>query len=142
LLVEQTNAEIKYDDLPVVQAIPLQMSQLFGNLVSNALKFIKPGVKPVITITSGTATKDELQKFHLLGGEYHYITVSDNGIGFSSEKADQIFNIFQRLHGKKDFEGTGIGLAVCRKIAQNHHGAIYATAEEGEGATFHVLLPK
>jgi signal transduction histidine kinase len=72
---------------------------------------------------------------------YHHITVEDNGIGFSSEHVDKIFNIFQRLHEKKAFEGTGIGLATCRKIVQNHGGYIYATSTEGMGASFHIILP-
>lgn len=72
---------------------------------------------------------------------YHHIRFSDNGIGFSPGYADKIFNIFQRLHGKKAYEGTGIGLATCRKIVQNHGGHIYATSVKGEGATFHILLP-
>jgi signal transduction histidine kinase len=72
---------------------------------------------------------------------YYHITIKDNGIGFSQQNARQIFDIFQRLHGKTDYEGTGIGLAMCRKIAQNHHGHIYAEATPGEGATFHLILP-
>jgi light-regulated signal transduction histidine kinase (bacteriophytochrome) len=141
LLIQQTHATIQYDHLPVIGAIPLQMSQLFGNLISNALKFIKPGTDPVINITAAQATKEEIAQLHLRPGDYYHIKVADNGIGFKQEKSDQIFNIFQRLHGKKEFQGTGIGLAMCRKIAQNHHGAIYATAEEGNGAVFHILLP-
>ncbi|WP_353720487.1 ATP-binding protein [Dyadobacter sp. 676] len=73
---------------------------------------------------------------------YHHLQVSDNGIGFDQNYAEQIFEIFQRLHGKKEFEGTGIGLAMCKKILQNHHGHIFATSENGEGATFHVILPE
>lgn len=96
---------------------------------------------PVINITSTKASDEAIQKAMLPAGKYHHIRVTDNGIGFNQEKADQIFNIFQRLHGKKEYEGTGIGLAMCRKIAQNHNGAIYATSSEGEGAEFNVLLP-
>jgi len=141
LLIEQTNAKVEFADLPVLSAIPLQMSQLFGNLVSNALKFTKPGVNPVISIRSTLAGKETIDNTSLHAGTYHHITVADNGIGFNQEKAEQIFNIFQRLHGKKDYEGTGIGLAMCRKIVQNHHGTIYATSAEGQGATFHILIP-
>jgi PAS domain S-box-containing protein len=142
LLVQQKHATIQHDVLPKVNAIPLQMSQLFGNLISNALKFTRPGVKPAITISVSDASAAELEKHELRDGAYHHISVSDNGIGFSQENAEKIFNIFQRLNGKKQFEGTGIGLAVCRKIAQNHAGAIYATSVEETGTTFHVLLPK
>jgi PAS domain S-box-containing protein len=142
LLIQQKNATITHDVLPQIDAIPLQMSQLFGNLVSNALKFARPGVNPVINISVSGASAAELQQHELPGSDYHHIQVTDNGIGFSQENAEKIFNIFQRLNGKKQFEGTGIGLAVCRKIAQNHQGAIYATSEDEKGTTFHVLLPK
>jgi hypothetical protein len=141
LLIQQTNATIQYDHLPVIEAIPLQMSQLFSNLISNALKFIKPGTDPVITITAEPADEANTQLLHLRKGTYHHLKVADNGIGFNQEKSDQIFNIFQRLHGKKEYQGTGIGLAMCRKIAQNHHGAIYAISSEGKGTVFHIILP-
>ncbi|MBO9564021.1 MAG: PAS domain-containing protein [Niastella sp.] len=141
LLIQQTNATIEYSNLPVIEAIPLQMSQLFGNLISNALKFIKPGMAPVITITAEPANSEAVRRLNLREGSYYYFKVADNGIGFNPEKSEQIFNIFQRLHGKKQYQGTGIGLAMCRKIVQNHHGAIYATAEEGNGAVFHIIVP-
>ncbi len=142
LRIEQTNAKLKVNELPALNAVPLQMSQLFGNLVFNALKFIKPGVAPEIIISCTNASAEDLADHDLPKGDYHHITVADNGIGFNEEKAEQIFNIFHRLHGKKDYEGTGIGLAMCRKIVQNHHGAIYATSGEQKGATFHIILPK
>jgi PAS domain S-box-containing protein len=129
LLVAQTSARLQYHDLPHIQGIPLQMTQLFGNLLSNALKYTRPAVPPVITITS------EQQ------GPYYHLRVSDNGIGFEPQYAEQIFRIFQRLHRKSEFSGTGIGLAICKKIVENHHGEIYATSIPGQGSTFHVLLP-
>lgn len=141
LLIQQKHATVEYKNLPTVNAIPLHMSQLFGNLISNALKFTRKHVTPVITITSEIADQDVLQSRGLSNMSYHHIKVSDNGIGFSPENAEKIFNIFQRLNAKKDFEGTGIGLAMCRKIAQNHNGDIFATSQEGEGTTFHILLP-
>lgn len=130
LLIEQKQAEIQYKDLPTIAAIPLQMAQLFGNLISNALKFSSTEVKPVISITAT-----------LLPGDQYKIEVSDNGIGFDQQYADQIFNIFQRLHRKTEFAGTGIGLATCKKIVQNHHGDIHATSVKGRGTVFTIILP-
>ena len=114
LLIEQKGATIEYKDLPVVEAIPLQMSQLFGNLISNSLKFSRPDVPPRLQITTSLLTKED---------------------------AAQIFNIFQRLHGKSEYAGTGIGLAMCKKIVQNHQGDIYAEGNIGDGAVFNVILP-
>jgi signal transduction histidine kinase len=143
LLIEQKSAKIIATDLPTVEAIPLHMSQLFGNLLSNALKFSRTDVHPQITITSSVASKEELTTLELDKYKPHYkIEVADNGIGFNPEHAAQIFNIFQRLHGKQEYEGTGIGLALCRKIVQNHHGKIYAVPEPGKGSRFVIVLPE
>jgi signal transduction histidine kinase len=143
LLIEQKNAKVTAINLPEISAIPLHMSQLFGNLISNALKFSKPGVPPDITIVANKVLQDELmQHAHLNpNAAYYKIELSDNGIGFNQEYAQQIFSIFQRLHGKKDYEGTGIGLAMCQKIVQNHHGEIYASGEAGKGSRFTIILP-
>jgi len=143
LLIEQKQAVVNCSPLPVIRAIPLQMSQLFGNLVSNSLKFSDGRRTPVITIKATPATPEEIKALAVpdKNKAYHHITVADNGIGFAQEYGEQIFNIFQRLHGKKAYEGTGIGLATCRKIVQNHGGHIYASSVKGEGATFHILLP-
>ncbi|MGX5854712.1 PAS domain-containing sensor histidine kinase [Dyadobacter jiangsuensis] len=144
LLIDQKQASVAYDGLPVVEAVPLQMSQLFGNLISNALKFTRSGVDPVISVSAAKLDKAALKSYPMLDARcaYHHLQVSDNGIGFEQLYAEQIFEIFQRLHGKKEFEGTGIGLAMCKKILQNHHGHIYATSTEGQGATFHILIPE
>lgn len=143
LLIQQKNAKIIAIDLPTFEAIPLHMSQLFGNLVSNALKFSRPGVDPQINITSSIASKEDLSSLELDKYKRHYkIEVADNGIGFNPEHAAQIFNIFQRLHGKQEYEGTGIGLALCRKIVQNHQGKIYAVPEPGKGSRFIIILPE
>jgi PAS domain S-box-containing protein len=143
LLIGQKQAVVNWSSLPTVRAIPLQMSQLFGNLLSNSLKFAEAGKIPVISVTASAAAWDEIKRLPLPDHSrgYHHIRFTDNGIGFSPEYADKIFNIFQRLHGKKAYEGTGIGLATCRKIVQNHGGHIYATSVKGEGAMFHILLP-
>ena len=129
LLIEQKCARLQYHDLPTIDAIPLQMTQLLGNLISNALKYSSPDGPPLITITSCTR------------GQQVHIEVHDNGIGFDQQHADHIFSIFQRLHRKTEYSGTGIGLALCKRIAQNHHGNITATSEPGQGATFHITLP-
>ena len=144
LIAEEKHAVITQSGLPVIEAIPLQMIQLFHNLISNALKYSRPDVPPVISISSVVLSADEAAKFELpeISTAYHKITFSDNGIGFSQEHASKIFNIFQRLHGKGQYEGTGIGLAMCKKIAENHHGTIYAVSEEGVGTQFTVILPE
>ncbi|RYJ38899.1 PAS/PAC sensor signal transduction histidine kinase [Flavobacterium anhuiense] len=142
LIIEQKNAVIQIGQLPVVQAIPLQMSQLFGNLLSNALKYTKPDAAPRISITASAMPESE-KRLHALDLELEYvkIEVRDNGIGFSQQHAEQIFNIFQRLHGNDQFSGTGIGLAMCRKIMQNHNGEITASSQEGIGTAFTVIMP-
>lgn len=144
LLIAQKRATLSYGDLPVVEAVPLQMSQLFGNLISNALKFTQSNVNPVISVSAELLDKAALRSYPMLDTRcaYYHLQVSDNGIGFDQHYAEQIFEIFQRLHGKKEFEGTGIGLAMCKKILQNHHGHIYATSREGYGAVFHILIPE
>jgi PAS domain S-box-containing protein len=143
LLIEQKKAIIHCEPLPVIQAIPLQMFQLFGNLLSNSLKYSKPDEPPVITITAALLKREVLTEYMKtdLQSEYYKIEFKDNGIGFKQEYAGRIFNIFQRLHGKTEFAGTGIGLAMCKKIAQNHHGDIQAQGKPGYGATFTILLP-
>ena len=142
LIIEQKNVMLTIDDMPVIEAIPLQMTQLFGNLISNSIKYSREEVAPVITVSVSLATPDELNKYHLSSAcEYYKINFKDNGIGFKQDYAHQIFNIFQRLHSKNEYWGTGIGLAMCKKIVQNHNGDIFAFSNEGEGAHFVVYLP-
>jgi PAS domain S-box-containing protein len=142
LLIEQTGATIQYTELPVLNAIPLQMQQLFGNLISNSLKFIRPGKAPVITITSHPVNVLEIDDIQLDKElEYHLIQFSDNGIGISPEYVEKIFHIFQRLHRKSEYKGTGIGLAICKKIVLNHHGEINAKDSNEDGAVFNIILP-
>lgn len=143
LIIEQKNALIESDILPEIQAIPLQMTQLFGNLISNALKYSRPDVAPYIVIKSEVLSEIEKDNNELAkDSNYIKIEISDNGIGFSQQYAEQIFNIFQRLHGNDQFAGTGIGLAMCKKILQNHNGTISATSKEGFGTTFTVIIPQ
>ena len=143
LQIEQKSAMITHDKLPVIQAVPLQMNQLFYNLLGNALKFSKPGVPPVIHISCGLLTAGEVPgHLHLNDGtSYCEIIFQDNGIGIDKKFAEQVFLIFQRLNARERFEGTGIGLALCKKIVLSHQGEIYMTSAEGGGTQFHVVLP-
>jgi signal transduction histidine kinase len=144
LLIEEKNARVSADLLPVISGIPVQINQLFGNLISNALKFTNKDRMPAITITSSVASPDEIATLPELKHDflYHKITFRDNGIGFNQKNVKQIFDIFQRLHSKPEYQGTGIGLAMCKKITQNHNGDIAAESVEEQGAAFHVFLPK
>ena len=144
LIIDSKDAKIIIQNLPIIHAIPAQMMQLFSNLMSNALKYARADVKPIIQITCTAAQKDIFEKHPQLNTkkEYHLIEFSDNGIGFKEDDIDRIFKIFQRLHSKADYEGTGIGLSICRKIIQNHSGHISASTGKNGGAVFHILLPK
>ncbi len=143
LMIAQKNAVVNLKTLPVIEAIPLQMNQLFYNLIGNALKFSKEGEKPVINISAKKLTADQYNLYPTLkkGADCFDIEVTDNGIGFNPDFADQIFTIFQRLHDRAQYEGTGIGLAMCRKIVLNHGGEIFAESKEDQGASFHIILP-
>lgn len=142
LSITQRGAVVEKDPLPTIEAIPLQMNQLFYNLIGNSLKFAKEDQKLVIKIQSNPVT--EAQKMNLnLKKEmvYYEIIFSDNGIGFSEEYAEQIFGLFKRLNDKQYYPGSGIGLALCKKVVENHHGLIYAKGEEMKGASFFIYLP-
>lgn len=143
LVIQQNQAKIQVEDLPVIKARPMQIRQLFYNLVNNALKFRKPEVTPVVSIRCQALASDHKPKFKHLdpNTDYWEFVVQDNGIGFEQRYADQIFQVFQRLHTRAAYEGTGIGLAIARKIVTNHGGEIYAIASVGEGAEFHIILP-
>jgi signal transduction histidine kinase len=143
LLIEEKNASIICTSLPVISAIPLQMSQLFSNLLSNALKFTRKEVVPEIRISSSLLSKEEAKKYLQLNPSvsYYNIEFTDNGIGFNQQNAQQIFDIFQRLHSQSEYHGTGIGLAICKKIALNHKGNISAKSSLNSGATFNIFLP-
>jgi two-component system CheB/CheR fusion protein len=143
LLIQEKNAIISYDKLPTIEAIPVQIHQLFYNLIGNSLKFSNNDIVPVITIASRMLTEEELSKHSTLDQDIPFceISIKDNGIGFEQQYADQIFLIFHRLHGRNEFAGTGIGLALCKKIVVNHHGEIDAQSNEKDGALFRILLP-
>ncbi len=141
--IEQDAAKIEVGPLPTIDADPVQMRQLFQNLLSNALKFHKPGQPPEVTISARVlpAPEQALSPGTGQGEELCQIVVADNGIGFEEQYVEQVFTLFQRLHSRQEYEGTGIGLAVCRKIAHRHGGSIVAKSEKGQGATFIIKLP-
>ena len=140
--IEQDQAKIEVGAMPTIDADPVQMRQLFQNLLSNALKFHKPGHPPEVTVSAKVLPAPEPQTAAAGSGEeICQIVVADNGIGFEVQYVEQVFTLFQRLHSRQEYEGTGIGLAVCRKIAHRHGGSIVAKSEKGQGATFIVKLP-
>lgn len=134
--IEETGGRIDVDPLPTLDADPTQMRQLLQNLIANALKFHRPDVPPVISIRS-QIEKDALQR----GREVVRLVVDDNGIGFEPQYAERIFVPFQRLHTRDKYEGTGIGLAICRRIVERHGGSISVNSTSGSGATFEIILP-
>jgi PAS domain S-box-containing protein len=138
--IEQKNARIEADTLPEARIVPSQFRQLFQNLISNSLKFVREEAQPHIAIRCNYVSGEEVE--HLdNAAQYLKLEFKDNGIGFEEEYAGKIFAIFQRLHGRSEYEGTGIGLAICKKIVEHHGGIIYANAIPGHGATFTILLP-
>lgn len=143
LLIEEKEAVVAHGPLPVIEGISLQLHQLFSNLMSNSLKFSQAGIPARIYINAAAASREEIAAYPglIAGKRYCMITFNDNGIGFKQEHAEKIFKIFQRLHSKDDYSGTGIGLALCKKIVMNHHGSIEAIALPDEGAMFKVMLP-
>jgi PAS domain S-box-containing protein len=142
--IEEKKAEIEIGNLPVIRGQKRQMQQLFQNLIGNALKYCRPGVPPKISIHSRTVFgRDTPLRLGAdeAGRQYHLITVQDNGIGFNQEDAERIFNVFTRLHGNTEYKGTGVGLSIAKKVAENHQGYIWAESAPGQGTTFKVLLP-
>ena len=131
-----------FDSLPTVSGISFQLRQLFVNLISNSIKFSRDGVPPEINITSRILSGNDIDNPNLYPNQnYVEITLKDNGIGFSQEYAAKIFEVFQRLHAKGTYDGTGIGLAICKKIIDKHYGLIFAHSNPGEGAEFTIILP-
>ncbi len=143
LTIEETGTVINAQQLPVIDAIGSQMKQLFSNIIGNAIKFRKADMKPVIDITVDTLTEKDKLRYELRPNvPYYEVTITDNGIGFEDEYATRIFQVFQRLHGKSEYPGSGIGLAICKKILEHHHGTIYAANVPGQGARFVFILPQ
>jgi len=144
LLISEKNAEIIINDLPEIDAVPLQMNQLFYNLLGNALKFVADGTIPKITVSCRVLTSKEVIHYisNAAKGPFYKISIKDNGIGIEQQYQKQIFEVFKRLHTRTEYSGSGIGLAICRRIAVNHQGVIFAESEPGEGTTFNIILPQ
>ena len=141
IAIDEKDAEVTVANLPEIEAISGQMRQLFQNLISNALKFSTPRQVPEIRIWSEFVREKNLEASASPTGEYVRIFIQDNGIGFNESYLNKIFTIFQRLHLRSEYEGTGIGLAIVKKIVEKHDGLIGAKSAEGVGATFIILLP-
>ena len=140
--IEEKNAIVTYSDLPVVSIVPSQFRQLFQNLINNSLKFSRENVQPQITVTHTYISYKEVADLGIVQAKkYLKLIFTDNGIGFDNIYSSKIFTIFQRLHGKQEYEGTGIGLAICKKIVENHSGIIFATSVPNKGATFTIIIP-
>jgi signal transduction histidine kinase len=131
--IDQTEGRVEVGPLPTIEGDPLQMRQLFQNLIGNALKFRNPDVAPLVLVRSESGEEN--------GATTCKLSVKDNGIGFDGAYSERIFQLFQRLHGRSEFEGTGMGLAICRKIVERHGGHIMAQSQPGCGSEFVVTLP-
>jgi PAS domain S-box-containing protein len=143
LKIEETETLIKSEHLPTLEVVPVQIKQLFINLLLNAIKFKKPDTSPNIEIKSSRLSKAESSRLNLNPLlTYQKITIEDRGIGFEEEYAEKIFEMFQRLHSKAEYPGAGIGLALCKKIIENHGGTIFANSQLGKGTMFSVILPE
>ncbi len=141
ITIKEKNAEVVVGNLPEITALEGQMRQLFQNLVSNALKF-NDNSAPQIKIETKPVDKDLIREYGLNDtSKYVCITVEDNGIGFEEQYKDRIFGLFQRLHNAGSYQGTGIGLAICKKIIDNHNGIISASSQPGKGTVFTLILP-
>ena len=139
--IEGSGATIEVGALPLVEGDPLQMRQLLQNLIGNALKFRRPEVAPVVSISAEVVLQGQPGPHGPAEEKMCVLRVTDNGIGFEPEYAEKIFTVFQRLHGRDSYEGSGVGLAICRRIAERHGGSITASSEPGVGTTFEVTLP-
>lgn len=149
--IQKTGAQLTMVDLPTVLADPVQMRQLFQNLISNAIKFGQPDQTSIVTVSSRQVSRSEIPAGLLMPvmpinqptpvDQFCEISVTDNGIGFEEKYLDRIFQIFQRLHGRNKYPGSGIGLAICQRIVERHGGAITATSQPAKGSTFQIYLP-
>jgi light-regulated signal transduction histidine kinase (bacteriophytochrome) len=141
LVIQEKNATIESDPLPVIKASPIQMHQLFSNLIGNSLKFCER--RPIIRINASIVDRHSIPAdLDTKPGEsYLQLQFIDNGIGFEGRYKEQIFKLFQRLHNRNEFGGTGVGLSIVTRIVENHHGFIRADSVPGEGATFTIWLP-
>lgn len=141
LLIQEKGAQVDVGELPVLLVNRGQLRQVFQNIISNALKFSKPGNHPFITIRSRRIAEKSFDSPFDPRGRYCLLSIQDNGIGFDEKYLENIFILFERLNSKDKFEGTGIGLAIAKKIIEKHHGLITAHSHEGQGACFMIILP-
>jgi light-regulated signal transduction histidine kinase (bacteriophytochrome) len=140
--IQQSRGHVEVGELPIIDADPLQMRQLLQNLISNAMKFYRNEELPVVKIYSQLLeNQEDYPTGGLTAAEFCQIIVEDNGIGFDEKYLDRIFNVFQRLHTRNEYQGTGVGLAICRKIAERHEGSITAESTLEVGSKFIVTLP-
>jgi two-component system, chemotaxis family, CheB/CheR fusion protein len=140
--IEEEHATIEVKGGCKARVIPFQFRQVLTNLISNGIKFAQPGIPPHITITCQNLNPDKIKSLELSPHkEYIHISIADNGIGFEKEYSEKIFEVFQKLHSKDEYAGTGIGLAIVKKIIENHNGAITATSELNKGTTFNIFIP-
>jgi PAS domain S-box-containing protein len=141
-VLEEKKATLEISSLPTLLVIPIQFNQLFSNLITNAVKYTKPGIAPIVKISAEiVSAKDTGTNNGMHDDEFWRISVKDNGIGFDQQYENKIFELFQRLHPRSEYEGTGVGLSICKKIVQNHHGFMNAIGNSGNGSIFNVYLP-
>ena len=140
-IIEEKKAVIITENLPLLYLEPLQFYQLFSNLVDNSIKYSRKNIQPVIIISAELLKNCTLKK-DAPPANYWKITYTDNGIGFDPGYREKIFEVFNRLHGKSEYPGTGIGLAICKKVVENHNGIITAKGDSGKGAMFHIFIPE
>ena len=141
LMIRDKNANIQVNKLPNIEVNRGQIRQVFQNIISNALKFQRPGVDPMITINSKLVQSLSFDSQEDPNGDYCLISIKDNGIGFNEKFATDIFALFERLNPKDKYEGTGIGLAIAKKIVEKHNGIIKAMSNEMDGSLFMIILP-
>ena len=139
--IEANNVIVESEELPTLNIFPLQFHQLFCNIISNSIKYRVPGVQPKINITQNLVEASDVDEKAITGIKYWKISFRDNGIGFDPQHGERIFDLFQRLHSRDEYEGTGIGLAICKKIMQNHQGFIKAEGTPNAGSVFHIYIP-
>ncbi len=141
--ITESQTTVLHESLPVISCVPLQITQLFTNMIVNSIKYKKPQGETLIRINAEYCQAGEMDFSDPSSAKTDYwkITFADNGIGFEQQYANKIFELFQRLHSKFEYEGTGIGLAICKKVVQNHQGLIFAKGTPGVGASFEIYLP-
>lgn len=143
LVTDENNVTITNSALPDLEGNAAQLKSLFGNIIHNAIKFQKKDTALQIKITAVSITEEDKKALNLHKNKiYHKIVITDNGIGFDDQYAEKIFQPFVRLHGKSEYEGNGFGLALCKKIIENHHGFIYATSSKHSDTRFTLILPE